>query len=121
MDGGVFNNLPIDVMNQLGAGRIIAVDLQAQPLTNSTEEPGQRHRLPSLINVVMQATMVSGRYLGQEYRRNADLYFNPPLRKVALIDWSKFDQIFDIGYQHAKALLAEYREKGLLDEMPGKK
>jgi len=35
-----------------------------------------------------------------------DYYFNPPLQSVSLIDWNKFDVIEQIGYRHAKEVLA---------------
>ena len=50
--------------------------------------------------------MLSGRYRSQEYKKEVDLYFNPPLRQFSLIDWHKFEEIEGIGYDHAKAVMA---------------
>jgi NTE family protein len=96
----------------LGAGTIIAVDLQTNHAVLYAEEGDtEKRRLPSLIHVVMQSTMLSGRYHSQEYRNAADLYFNPPLRQISLIDWAKFDQIEEVGYRHAKAVIEEWRKR----------
>lgn len=107
VDGGVFNNMPVDVMSALGVGTLIAVDLQTNRTQDKIEPLGkkQKRRAPNLLFVVMESTMLSGRYRTQEYKKEVDLYFNPPLREFSLIDWQKFDQIEAIGYRHAKEVL----------------
>ena len=107
VDGGVFNNMPVDVMSDLGVETLIAVDLQTY---RSQDEPIERRknnkrRLPNLLFVVMESTMLSGRYRTQEHKKEVDLYFNPPLRGFSLIDWHKFDEIEAIGYEHAKVVM----------------
>jgi len=108
VDGGVSNNMPVDVMSQLGVGSIIAVDLQMyhQLAAEQDQSAVRRRRLPNLLFVVMESSLLSGRYLSQEYKKQVDLYFNPPLRGFSLIDWNKFDKIEAIGYAHAKEVLA---------------
>jgi len=34
-------------------------------------------------------------------RRLTDLYFNPPLKRVGLLQWAKFDEIVRQGEQYA--------------------
>jgi NTE family protein len=107
VDGGVFNNLPVDIMTQMGAGFIIAVDLQVHQAVNPEQDPFRgKTRLPNLLSVVMEASMLSGRHLSQENKKEIDLYFNPPLRGFRVIDWHKFDRIESIGYNHAKEVLS---------------
>jgi NTE family protein len=113
VDGGVFNNMPVDIMSQLGAGTIIAVDLQVYQ--NAVPGPVRRsyifrrkRRMPNLLSIVMESSMMSGRYMAQEYKKEVDLYFNPPLRGYRLIDWHKFDKIESIGYEHAKEVLSTH-------------
>jgi predicted acylesterase/phospholipase RssA/CRP-like cAMP-binding protein len=114
VDGGVFNNMPVDIMSQLGAGTIIAVDLQVY----QTAVPGplrrsyifrRKRRMPNLLSIVMESSMLSGRYMAQEHKKEVDLYFNPPLRGIRIIDWHKFDKIESIGYNHAKEVLSTYK------------
>ncbi len=107
VDGGVFDNMPVDEMNRLGAGTIIAVDLQThrEEATGETDVYRKR-KLPNLLFVVMESAMLSGRYHAQEHKKSVDYYFNPPLRGVSLIDWNKFDVIENIGYEHAREVLA---------------
>jgi len=107
VDGGVFNNMPVDVMNQSGVDTLIAVDLQTNRSPDAPMERGKndKRRMPNLLFVVMESTMLSGRYLTQEHKKEVDLYFNPPLRDFSLIDWHKFEEIERIGYEHAKGVL----------------
>jgi len=107
VDGGVFDNMPVEEMSRLGAGVIIAVDLQ----THRAEDPAdtdiyRKRKLPNLLFVVMESSMLSGRYHAQAHKKAVDYYFNPPLQSVSLIDWNKFDVIEQIGYRHAKEVLA---------------
>ena len=46
-----------------------------------------------------------------EARRQTDVYFCPPLYKVGLLQWSRFDQIVRQGYEHALEVLAKLDER----------
>lgn len=108
VDGGVFDNMPVDEMNRLGAGIIVAVDLQRHRQEDPADTDVYRKRkLPNLLFVVMESSMLSGRYHAQSNRKAVDYYFNPPLHSISLIDWNKFDQIEKIGYEHARENLAQ--------------
>jgi len=48
VDGGIANNLPVDIAQQMGAERIIAIDI--------SEQPGAREGLLSIVNVTSQMT-----------------------------------------------------------------
>mgnify|MGYP001562478176 FL=1 len=39
-----------------------------------------------------------------------DLYFNPPLDRVGLLEWKRFDQIVQQGYAHAVEVLGQRKE-----------
>ena len=38
-------------------------------------------------------------------RKLTDVYFNPPLERVGMMQWDKFDDILTQGYAHAVAAL----------------
>lgn len=107
VDGGVFNNMPVDVMNRMGVGSIVAVDLQAYHQPAEPEELEKKKRLPNLLYVVMESSMLSGRYLNERHRKDADWYINPPLRKFGLMDWQSFDKMEAVGYEHARAFVSK--------------
>jgi len=122
-DGGSFNNLPVDVMRRRwGIGRVIAVDLSAHKprRLDFDEVPGpwallrdrlrprarRRYRLPSLAAYLMNVTVLYSNSRQREARQQIDLYFNPPLTRVGMLEWSRFDDIVEQGYQHGCEVLA---------------
>ncbi|MCA0239178.1 MAG: patatin-like phospholipase family protein [Bacteroidetes bacterium] len=118
VDGGVFDNMPVEEMSRLGAGVIIAVDLQVHRKEEQLDTDVYRKRkLPNLLFVVMESSMLSGRYHAQTHKNLVDFYFNPPLQSVSLIDWNKFDLIEDTGYRHARETLIQM-QKGVLTGQP---
>ena len=121
-DGGTFNNFPADVMRQMrGVGKVIGVDLGVRnPRRLEFDEvPGswalladrlrprrrRRYRLPSLISYLLNITILYSISRQDEARRLTDLYFNPPLQKVGLLQWDRFDAIVRQGEEHAVEVL----------------
>jgi NTE family protein len=100
-DGGILNNVPTDVVKQMGADVVIAVDI-GTPL-------GDKESLNSLFGVLNQT---SGVATMENIRRNlrlADLLISPDLEKYTLLDFKANAEIADLGYKGAeqKALLLQ--------------
>ncbi len=107
VDGGVFNNMPVDEMNRMGAGYIVAVDLQQYHRRQHEPPPEIMGKMPNLLYIIMESSMLSGRYMTQENRQSVDLYFNPEMAGVGMLDWQKFDKIETIGFKHAQEILKQ--------------
>ena len=118
VDGGVMNNLPVDVMREQagGAGPIIAcditgeVDLQAQD-SRYGERPwwwllGQRMRgNPSIISILMRSGTVGSEAQRRIVREQADYLIEPPMPNIGLRDWRRFDQAIAEGYDTTRAYI----------------
>jgi NTE family protein len=121
-DGGTFNNFPVDLMRQMrGVGQVIGVDLggRSPRRLDFDEVPGswallrdrlrprgaRRYRLPSLTSYLMNITILYSVSRQKQARAGTDLYFNPPLYKVGLLQWKRFDGILRQGEQHANEVL----------------
>lgn len=121
-DGGTFNNFPVDAMRQMrGVGRVIGVDLGVRnPRRLQFDEvPGswtllldklrprgrRRYRLPSLVSYLLNITILYSISRQDEARRLTDLHFNPPLYKVGLLQWDRFDSIVRQGEEYAVEVL----------------
>ena len=125
-DGGTFNNFPVDAMRELrGIGKVIGVDLGVRNSRRLEfdEVPGnwtllldrlrprnkRRYHLPSLTAYLLNITILYSTSRQREVQRLTDLYLNPPLYRVGLLQWSLFDQIVRQGYEYAA---------GVLDKLP---
>ncbi len=118
VDGGVMNNLPVDVMRdqEAAAGPIIAcditgeIDLQARD-PRYGERPWWRQLWqglrgdPSIINILMRSGTVGSEAQRRIVREQCDYLIEPPLPTIGLGDWKKFDQAIQEGYDATRACL----------------
>lgn len=122
-DGGTFNNFPVDVMRQRrGVGTVIGVDLntakmkkiEAQHVPSPWQllidrlkpRTSRRYDLPSLAVLLIKTTILYSLSRQKQAKALTDVYFNPQLDKVGLLDWDAYDQVVEQGYIHAKEVLA---------------
>lgn len=123
VDGGVMNNLPVDIMRERIGGPIIAVDLAidtmrgvehtaipdsmeylARRLANGRQDPG----VPTLSRVIMQVTTLASRKEVQHACKLADLYLNPPLDNFDFLDWDSMREIAEAGYRYARPRIGNW-------------
>jgi NTE family protein len=116
VDGGVMNNLPVDVMREqaMDAGPIIACDITGA-IDLKAEDPrfgdrpwwwllGQRMRgTPSIISILMRSGTVGSEAQRRVVREQCDYLIEPPMPDIGLRDWKKFDQAIQEGYDAACA------------------
>ncbi len=130
VDGGVINNLPVDVMRnhifsshecgeQSSAGRIIGVDIAGDyAIRTSVEEADlpsiwrmgadwlkDRTLRPSILQILLRSGMVNSATTAEQNRRNTDWLIKPPVEQVELLAWKSFDRAIELGYQHTVKLL----------------
>ncbi len=121
VDGGVMNNLPVDVMAQRPHGPIIASDVTGEvDLRVADSRYGERpiwwliwqrmRGTPSILSILMRSGTVGSEAQRRLVREQADYLFEPPLADVGLRDWKKFDRAIAEGYEHA---VARIQEKGV--------
>jgi NTE family protein len=140
VDGGTFNNFPVDVMRRTrGVGLVIGVDLavprgrrvplEAMPtnlqmfLDRLKPKRMRRYRLPTLATVMMNVNIMYS--MSREARSHAlvDLLFKPPIARVGMLDWKKFDAVMAQGLEHGREVLARvdmaaWRPAGVRDAPP---
>lgn len=111
VDGGVMNNLPVDVMAAEARGPIIAVDVSGEIDLRAFdsrygERPiwsllGQRmYGSPSIISILMRAGTVGSTAQRRVVREQADFLYEPPLEGIGMRDWRAFDRAIAQGYAH---------------------
>jgi NTE family protein len=97
-DGGLLDNLPVDVARQMGADITLAVHLETQPM--SPETPMSSFGvLGRSISVVIAANEMRS-------MEQADLLVSVPLDKFNTMDYTLADGIIKAGYDAAQAKAA---------------
>lgn len=118
IDGGTFNNFPTDVMAGMGAARIIGVNLLREGGRKYAMDElpdgrklaldklrGRRHRIPGIVPLLLNSSILYSYARQAESKRLVDLYFAPPVQGFGMLDWSKFDRIVSAGYEFASRQL----------------
>lgn len=119
-DGGIFNNLPVDVARQMGATRVIAVDLTV----NHPDDEDEPSEFVQLLDDLLGLSSVDG-IIGwlfnrpdfKKYRQNikdADVYINPPLYDYDATSFNRkaIDEMIFLGEHEARKQLALLRTYG---------
>jgi NTE family protein len=123
IDGGLFNNLPTDVMKQLFRGTIVAVDvsqgrpLQIHPewfdatpsgwalLMNRLNPFATRITLPNLFDIVYRTITLYSDSVALQTRATADMVIIPPVERFSIAQFSAYKEIIEIGYRYTLELL----------------
>lgn len=114
VDGGVLNNLPVDVARQMGADYVIAVDV-------TQNKPGESDGpdLPLVLKQIPWLNWLANRPDRDKYINNvadADVYINPRLEGCSVISFNKVDMMIAQGELAGKAAykkLVKLRKKCL--------
>jgi NTE family protein len=101
VDGGVTDNLPVDVARARGADIIIAVNIQKNI---------QNPQVNSLIDVILQSINIMGRELVTYKCRDYDVLIEPNVGEVGMTDFSQKKRLVDAGVQAAKQALPKIRK-----------
>lgn len=120
VDGGTFDNLPVGVLRDLGAGRVIGSDLEfggeytlnydAFPSTWSLVKDRyifrrRRLKVPSAITTVFRSTILTSLRKKEEVLAQTDFALCSPVQVVGLTQWSALDRLVEIGYRHTRERL----------------
>ena len=135
VDGGLLNNLPVDILRQRSSGTAIAcdvspaVDLKTK-LENCTEMSGWAQlwrRLnpwsravvaPNIFKIMMRTVAMSSDQSLERTKKEADLYLHPPLAGIDALDFASIERIVEIGYRHACEQL-DVRQKSTIPSPGG--
>ncbi|MEJ2084144.1 MAG: patatin-like phospholipase family protein [Acidobacteriota bacterium] len=96
VDGGMVNNLPVDVVRAMGADIVIAVDL------GKDLESRDIHR--SLTQVLQQTMRMLTRPNVAPRLADADLVIAPDVARFGTMGFNSMEQIVEIGYETADAM-----------------
>ncbi|MFT5397131.1 MAG: lysophospholipid hydrolase, partial [Gammaproteobacteria bacterium] len=118
VDGGVLNNLPVDVMRDVCDGVIIAnnvsprVDMKVGEsnetthsgwyyMLNSLNPFAKKAEMPGIFNTLVRSGMLSSIKAINISSAMADIYMSPPIEKFQLLDFGESHDIEEVGYKYA--------------------
>jgi predicted acylesterase/phospholipase RssA len=120
-DGGLLNNLPTDVMRQLGAGTVIASEVSleedasfvADRVPTPWEVLRRRARFPTLMEVVLRASLLHSTRREQLALAEADLTLRPPVEGFSMMDFPRLAELVALGYDYTRSAVASWRDREL--------
>lgn len=104
VDGGILDNLPVDVMAATGEGPMVAVDVMRKP--GGQDEDSVELPLPSIMETLARATVLGSAERSARNRPLASLTIEPPVQQIALREFSQLDRAIEAGHVAAEAALA---------------
>jgi EmrB/QacA subfamily drug resistance transporter len=110
VDGSLVDNLPVEVMADLGEGPIIAVDVKATfESSASSERPAERRRrigqAPSLGETLTRVLLLGSANTSEAARRHADIVVKPRAEGVGLLEFHQLDAAREAGRSAAREVL----------------
>lgn len=116
VDGGVLNNLPVDVMVADDEGPIVAVDVirKLEDVDERVSPP-----LPSIMETLSRATVLGSVERAERNRRLADLVVAPDVQDVALREFSALDRAADAGREAMREALEAGGAEKLQEQLSG--
>jgi NTE family protein len=129
VDGGLVNNLPVDVMRRfLNGGVLIAVDVSPAVALRSERDYGfgisgwrilakklnplaNQNDLPTIFGIIMRAIELTSQSHKRAAADLADLYIHVPLAQYKITDFKSGPEIAELGYQVAKKKIEEWRKE----------
>ena len=99
VDGGAMNNVPADVVRQMGADKVIAVNVG-----DLTDHETVNASLLGLAGATLDAMM---RANTMKALASADVVINVPVTQFGSLDWRRFRDLIHAGYGAAEAMKAE--------------
>lgn len=100
VDGGLVDNLPVEVAKMLGAEIIIAVTVSA----DFTQYP-----TTNVLLTLNQAIYIQGEVLNQEQLKKADLIVRPQVKDITAIELWRAQECIDAGIIATRKMLPEIK------------
>ena len=126
VDGGIINNIPVDVMRGYAdCGTVIASDVSSvldlsdvcdygdrisgwRALAQHFKPAAKRLRFPGIIDVLMRIIELGSAARRAQTARMADLYLTPPVESFGRGDFHRGDEIAETAYRYATGIIADW-------------
>ncbi|KAL1923940.1 uncharacterized protein VTP21DRAFT_6975 [Calcarisporiella thermophila] len=134
VDGGYMDILPVSIMKSLGTDTIFAVDVASADDTSPVNygdslsgwwvilnslNPFRRHnRIPTIADIQSRLAYVSSvKQLEEAKATPGCFYMRAPVQNFGTLEFGKYDEILQVGYEYGKEQLRIWRKEGKLPDM----
>jgi len=114
VDGGIFNNFPVDEVRKMGADIIIGVDVGFEQFNGAD--------LNSMLRIVEQSVFIHTVDDNKKSRAKCDIFIMPDLKAYNIMDFDQADSLIKLGklaalkqFGKIKALADSIKRLGALD------
>jgi NTE family protein len=109
VDGGIADNIPVDVAREQGAEVVLAVDVTSPPLT-----PDEYGSLTGIANQV-SSTLIARH--NEAYAREADFQIRPDIADHSALDYSDLPFLIERGYAAGITIVGPLKKRlGIADD-----
>jgi len=126
VDGGIINNIPVDIMREYAqCGTVIASDVSSvldlsdvcdygdrisgwQALAQRFKPAAKRLRFPGIIDVLMRIIELGSAARRAQTGKMADLYLAPPVECFGRADFHLGDEIAEAAYKYSSGKIADW-------------
>ncbi len=102
VDGGVVDNIPIDVAREKGADIVIAVDI-SENVTN--------FNITNVVDVMLQSVSIIMNENTKQKKKDADVLISPSVGNVAMLDFTQKKRCMQAGIEATQRAVPAIREK----------
>jgi len=102
VDGGVVDNVPVDVARTMGADLVIAVNIGKDVVNKNTA---------NIIDITLQAVNIMANEISAIKMRDADILIEPDVGSVKMMDFSMKESLMRAGIEAAQNAIPEIQEK----------
>ncbi|MFO7845727.1 MAG: patatin-like phospholipase family protein [Balneolaceae bacterium] len=111
IDGGVSNNLPVNVAREMGANYIISVNVSSPVFPSDS--------LNTFTEVLNQVVNYRINEKIEASIKDSDIYISPEkILEYEVLDFEKVNELIEIGYQEADKYSAEFEELARRQQSP---
>ena len=125
VDGGVLNNLPVDVMTRHFSGNTLAMNVAVfnpmgygpayemkcpsgfEILRNRLGFRSRAQQVPSIMEILQRSATLSSQARARLSVDKVDLLLTPPIEGFRVAAFHRFDELVEIGYRYTLEALAE--------------
>jgi NTE family protein len=114
VDGGITTPVPVEIVKDMGANFIIAVNINpnvTQRLSKSSQKRLQERKEPNIIQVIMQSFYITSYMVAQNSLAGADIIIEPDVAHIRPTDFQKAAEMIMIGQAAATDVMPQIKRK----------